>query len=712
MSDEYLKTVGVRKDYEDLRDQVYQPSLHALPAEFWPDETLFRSDDKGGRHPVFGVRHQRETGRCVGCSLAALIDIQKRQQDSISSNGDAASTEDYAANAGRRFSANMIYNMARFHEAYRNDANDPDERTYAEGGSPKGVRTLRSAIKAFHHHGVCPEERHGDTDNCWPTDQQARAAERCGLGAYYRLPPILNHYHAALLDTHSILVSARIHPGWRNDHAWGTGEIVWNGGHTPPQGPEASRDNSVPQVENHAFVIIGYTEEGFLILNSWGDTWGGWCDRTRARFSGAPLAGVGLWSYADWAHNLLDGWVVRLGVAGQHAFPYGIGEQGFARNYARAVDRATRGSTPHRELRNRFLNLEDGMPVAQGAYATPKDAIGPILSGFQAEIGRQDTRGVVLRFPSVLEPIREAFSRTAAINQALERKGIRQFTVFWCSSVAQDVLDIISSIVDRAREQAGENARHLDQLIEMNARGAGRAFWRDIERSAASAVFDRSDIEASLRSRRHVSSQRPGPVDALFGAVLGACRNHPEEREIPIHVVAEGAGALVVDELIYARKGMKDVPELTTLVLSLPAIPVRRASESLLPFINRMLVEAPTRKVTILVADEELEHRLRVVGYGKSILHLVANSFLDRSPAVDGAPQLMLGMNVAGDPKQIVARFLDGETKQMRAAKRATKAYLPISSRQLRALPRGAVEQSALMRDPGMDELIEEIVAR
>src|SRR5215469_6300144 len=50
----------------------------------------------------------------------------------------------------------------------------------------------------------------------------------------------------------------------------------------------------------HAFLLIGYDEIGFWILNSWGDTWG------RAGFANL--------SYADWEANGMDAWVGQLGV--------------------------------------------------------------------------------------------------------------------------------------------------------------------------------------------------------------------------------------------------------------------------------------------------------------------------------------------------------------------------------------------------------------
>ena len=66
----------------------------------------------------------------------------------------------------------------------------------------------------------------------------------------------------------ALLVSAELHDGWLPERvAAAKGEIV------PPKPGERS---PVLGAENHAFLIVGYTSKGFLVLNSWGRDWGGW----------------------------------------------------------------------------------------------------------------------------------------------------------------------------------------------------------------------------------------------------------------------------------------------------------------------------------------------------------------------------------------------------------------------------------------------------
>ncbi|MEL6679285.1 MAG: hypothetical protein AAFQ51_11305, partial [Pseudomonadota bacterium] len=324
-----LNTAGVIRDFVDLRDQPYAPTLQPLRASYTVNPLLFDAA-KPGRFD-FGVRQQGLTGRCVGFAMASVIDIQRRLQ--------SASAMAHGIAPGERVSADMLYHMARFHEHFGARKLSEDPRAALAEPAPMlttdrgraGVRTLRSVLKGFYHHGVCCEARDlADADpSCWtpfamcgdagaeaqfPSVLQAKAARNTTLGAYYRLNHFLNHYHSAINETGCILVSALLHDGWMPDAvAANNGRIPW-------------AEGTWGQDYAHAFVVVGYTSEGFLVLNSWGEGWG--CYPVEGPEGPVPVPGVALWSYADWAENVLDGWVLRLGVSTPSAFDVSVGEQG------------------------------------------------------------------------------------------------------------------------------------------------------------------------------------------------------------------------------------------------------------------------------------------------------------------------------------------------------------------------------------------------
>ncbi|MER8873385.1 hypothetical protein NKI04_26370 [Mesorhizobium sp. M0814] len=173
----------------------------------------------------------------------------------------------------------------------------------------------------------------------------SREARSLSLGAYYRLRPSLNDYHAALNEAGPILVSAATHSGWDHSNV-------------------AANDGRILQIFDdkggHAFVLVGYDEQGFLVLNSWGPKWGGF-DKCQ---------GVAHWSYQDWGDSIFDGWVLRLGVSAPGAFDLTVGDQGlfFMQNTQRKT------ATPAYETVGHMAHLDDGYPVAAGPYTYTQKA--------------------------------------------------------------------------------------------------------------------------------------------------------------------------------------------------------------------------------------------------------------------------------------------------------------------------------------------------
>ena len=338
---------SVREDWVDLRDEHYTPNLSVLRDECYVDDRLLITKSDGTKHLRFGLRNQGLTGRCAGFALANLVDLQRSLQferrRKTSHDDPEALRQKEEQHYQRIVSADLLYRMGYFHDRYP-DLDDEQDM----GPNNEGLRTLRSVVKGFYHHGVCfdwtgasgkcppghwqsdcylpPEMLDGRKAQLFPKVLQAKEARSIGLGAYYRLASILNHFHAALNDAEAILVSANVHAGWNAPWTPGSeGIIEWS--------PEMGASGA------HAFVIVGYDRDGFHVLNSVGPTWGGYKEQ----------AGIGLWTYGDWAQNVIDSWVLRLGVHAPQAFGASIGEKGVKGRYK------VQGSTPCFELVGHYI---------------------------------------------------------------------------------------------------------------------------------------------------------------------------------------------------------------------------------------------------------------------------------------------------------------------------------------------------------------------
>ena len=214
------RILNARKDTPDIRDRMYEPALIQLLPEI---------DNRGGTD----ILNQGQEGACTGFGLAAVINLLNVKKRDLQFKS----------------SSRMLYEMAKKHDQW------PGE-DYA--GS-----SCRGAIRGWKNMGVCSEED-------WPYSTshpgdlniaRAKAARSCTVGAYYRLRPEINDYHAALNEVGAVYVSATVHSGWFSPKAANKNALA---AITPSSTPEGG----------HAFAIVGYNSHGFIVQNSWGPSWG------------------------------------------------------------------------------------------------------------------------------------------------------------------------------------------------------------------------------------------------------------------------------------------------------------------------------------------------------------------------------------------------------------------------------------------------------
>ncbi|EPX77152.1 C1 family peptidase [Litoreibacter arenae] len=651
-----IKETSVRADWIDLRDQHYIPNLSVLRDAASLDPKLIPLDAKTNLHTLrYGVRNQGSSGRCVGFALANLIDIQRNLQWlRRPENASAALPDDNKPFLPDIVSADMLYRMAFFHDRY---PDLEDETTQ----SIEGVRTLRSAIKGFYHHGVCMDwpfaegtidqdrwqsscfnELSLDGARLFPTVDQAKSARNVGLGAYFRLASVLNHFHTALNDAEAVLTTANIHDGWADPNPDQGGFITW----PPKQGISGT----------HAFVLTGYDENGFHVLNSWGPEWGGY----------KKQAGIALWSYADWAQNVVDSWVLRLAVYAPSAFGASIGEKGIKGIHGKIQS----GSTPCSELVGHYMHLDDGFQVSTGSYPSFSDGWSHTRRYLEkqfdpkasAEEKAKSYKGVLVWIPGSLEGTKSAFDAAVQRKNIIKGLDLYPYSIFWCNNFVEKSIEVLQGLFDSCEAQAGSDAAHLDDLIESRVRGVGRAFWRDIEMGARRAVRGSGELP-----------YEPAELDKLERIKQGFAKlcildliKLRHETGCEVHIVAEGAGALMVHEILSALDEDSEANDrahsehanwrkhaiFDTLHLVHPAIGMPRAEKLLIPFIDAMngpvkgtkrrkksSAKARVRSVLkaesdprarIYIPEQDLEDRIHFGSYGKSIIHLVSRAFEDR----------------------------------------------------------------------------------
>lgn len=248
----------VKPDSVDLRDWLYRPSIALAPvAEIFPTDPRPTKD-------------QKQTNACTGFALATVVE--------------------YLLDRGKRsvevLSGYMLYSMGRRYDEWSDNDN------VDEGSS------LRGALKGWSRHGaglakMWKSKEMPAATNDPKSDWWLDAVKR-PLGTYYRIAPkAIGDIHIALAEAGVVYASAQVHDGW---------DALAN--EEPSDPPTAVGDLAIVEAargkDGHAFAIVGYTAEGFIIQNSWGPNWG--------------RGGFAILTYSDWVENAMDCWVVQLGV--------------------------------------------------------------------------------------------------------------------------------------------------------------------------------------------------------------------------------------------------------------------------------------------------------------------------------------------------------------------------------------------------------------
>jgi hypothetical protein len=259
-----------RPDRLDFRDKPYVPPLRSLPPRYPSDDYVkqfMAAYSKAGL-----ILNQGREGACTGFGLAGVVNYLLFTRD--------------LGGQFKTVSPRMLYELARRYDEW-------------EGEDYEGS-SCRGALKGWHKHGVCDDshwpyrDKAGRVRLLIPDEKWAEDAVSRPLGVYYRIDRrSVVDMQAAICQIGAIYVSASVHDGWDR-----VPEQLPPGKHAdvPVIGPAEDPRNT----GGHAFAIVGYNEQGFIVQNSWGPSWG--------------AGGFAVMPYRDWVSYGADAWAVALGV--------------------------------------------------------------------------------------------------------------------------------------------------------------------------------------------------------------------------------------------------------------------------------------------------------------------------------------------------------------------------------------------------------------
>jgi hypothetical protein len=588
--------LDVRPDRLDLRDRVYQPPTLSLPNQ-WP-----RNDDFAQSFQAYVkaglVLDQGEEGACTGFGLAAVVNylFWTRGQSNI------RPTE-----SGEKFesvSANMLYDLARFYDEWPG-------QDY-EGSSCRG------AMKGWHKHGVCEhslwsksiypavtlnptnrKKKASYTPNTkWPAD-----AARRPIGVYYRINKnSVTDMQAAIYDVGAIYVSSAVHPGWSKVKRV-KGKTIEHA--TLPRINFLSTEKAD---SGHAFALVGFNKDGFVVQNSWGLNWGN--------------NGFAVLTYDDWMQHGNDAWVCALGVPQS-----GVSHQASEGNAIRSISDLSLliGDKPLTAkpsklkaqpwktaiaLEHSIVAGNDGQVIiSRPDQANPKISVAMTVKLFEDwattwKVQNPDKKPkLVIYAHGGLNGEASAIERARILGPYFQENGVYPIFYIWRTGfwevLRQTALDVLPFDGNQT-PQAGNVSSKSDGFIETLANGPFRFMWRQMKQNALAAKESDRALKLLYNSLKKLESRM----------------------SFETHLVAHSAGSFVAGHLL-------DLGCIaTSLSLFAPACSLEFA-------LAKFAKSAPSGKTALhlLTADAEKND---VTGfkppfvYGKSLLWLVTRGFEEK----------------------------------------------------------------------------------
>lgn len=557
---------NVRPDPTDLRDWMYQPTIALTPLD-----SMMPRDPRA-------TKCQRDTNACTGFALSTTIEYLLERGD-----------RPYEAISGF-----MLYSMARRYDEWSGEERE-------DSGS-----SLRGVLKGWSRHGA-------SAMRLWEKLEMPRATNKLGedwwldavkrpMGAYYRISPEnIRDMHVALGEVRALCGSAFTHSRW---------DLLLGDTPTPPP----TTIDEIPIIEactgardqGHAFAIVGYTRDGFVIQNSWGPEWG--------------RGGFAVLRYADWLENAMDCWVVQLGVVTaeheevSHATSLRVEER-----TGRAVV-ATDPTLGDHEVSPFVVDMEnEGQLSNCGRFRTDADDLRLLLDHHLGvardrwKLGATDSIDVAIYAHGGLTDEDAAAQAARAWIPHLYSNRIFPIFLMWETGARKTIADIFQDVTRGEAEMvAGPRWQRFkqrieewkDERLEGLARPLGKKLWGEMKQNANA-----------------LSGARNSGVIQLFEQF----RSIPKDKfpRIRLHLIGHSAGGIVHSWL--GSRALQQGFDLRTISLLAPAVRIDTFDANL----GASIAERNIRVLISNLTDAAERGDGTCSPYGHSLLYLVSRSFED-----------------------------------------------------------------------------------
>ena len=554
------RKLTVRKDPADLNDRPYQPPPLGLD-DVYPSDDAIRSFLPAYTQAGL-ILDQGSEGACTGFGLACVVNYLRWRKASSPAEMPSVSPR-------------MLYSFARRYDEY--------------AGENYSGSSCRGALKGWFNHGVCMADD-------WPYTQEqprygyAKKAVQTTLGVYYRIDlKSITDLQAAIQAVGAVYVSAFTHEGWHSLPARKKNPK----GHTDipliPFNGRPSEDNG------HAFALVGFNNQGFVVQNSWGEGWG--------------VGGFGVIGYADWLANGMDAWVVAMGVPGVV-----VGRVSVVASQANAAVGDTNTSQWWSEDQAYQHSVVLGNDGRVKRYLTEDElsrTLGHQVCDLPDQWFRSPASGEVKRLVVYahggLNSEDDAIQRARAMGRHFVGNGCYPLFLVWKTGLRESIGDIISDAFHKQPTLAGGLAEWITDKTDL-------ALEKTIGRPLARPIWSEMKENAELA----FGAGRGGEL--LIKALQKLMATWGDRLEI--HLMGHSAGSIILGHMLTALAGRGvPTPAISSIHLYAPACTVAFANK------HYAMDPAVMARLHLSVLSDRVERNDNVASiYRKSLLYFVSNA--------------------------------------------------------------------------------------
>lgn len=449
-------------------------------------------------------------------------------------------------------------------------------------------------MKGWFKHGACasslwktfdmPKPQTDTSKDWWPD-----AAKR-PLGAYYRIDiKSITDMQIALNEVGAIYASAACHDGWSKSprkKTWPEG-TYWS---IPYQKATAADGG-------HAFAIIGYTEQGFIIQNSWDVAW--------------AARGRAILTYQDWLDNAMDCWVAQLGVVSDLHKEIAAAPS-LRTNKVGAVTLAADETLRNREIDPFIIDMENnGLLSNTGEFRTQKSDLTALITHHLSEarsswgLGPNAPIDIAIYAHGGLTSEKGAAETAARWIPALYDAKIFPIFLMWETDLWSTLKDRVADIVEGQERTTGgfwdKTKAWWNERLEKMLTIPGSAVWGEMKQNADA-----------------ISSGQGGSV-LLYKEWEKAGL---DKAKVRLHLIGHSAGAIVHSWIVKRLDW-----EFSTVNLMAPACRRDLFEDCVIP----ALKEGRVKQYNQFHMSDELESKDNtckpILLYSRSLLYLVSQSF-------------------------------------------------------------------------------------